>query len=171
MATNLSPEDHDGADDNYVTQKYTFVERFKHWIGGVDDNMLMALQNEILLEAGKNMSGTLEKRIDDQQKVIQESLLSKAEALLNKSVISVSQHTQLVKKIICSQTTTLDTKVLCDKYLNIKLVISNRLVPLLPLNYHALGSGKGIHNAFNSLTVTIYIEMNTKKLGANSRCA
>ena len=37
---------------------------------------------------------------------------------------------------------------------------------MLPLNYHALGSGKGIHYAFNSLTVEIYIEMNTKKLGA-----
>ena len=71
-----------------------------------------------------------------------------------------------MKKIIRSQTTALDPKVLHDKYLNIKSVISNRLVPLLPLNYHSLGSGKGIRNAFNSLTVAIYIEMNTKKLGA-----
>ena len=51
MATNLPPEDHNGADENYVTHTYTFVERIKHWTGGVDDNMLMALQNAILLEA------------------------------------------------------------------------------------------------------------------------
>ena len=81
-------------------------------------------------------------------------------------MISVLQHAQLLKKIIHSQTTTLDPKVLRDKYLKTKSVISDRLVPLLPLNYHALGSGKGIRDAFNSLTVAIYIEMNTKKLGA-----
>ena len=162
MANNLPPEDHDGADDNYVTHTYTFVELIKHWTGGVDNNMLMALQNVILLEAGKKMSGTLEKNVDEQQQVIHEGFLSNAKALLNDSVISGSQHTQLVKKIIRNQTTTLNPKVLCDKYLNIKLVILNRLVPLIPLNYHALGSGKGIHDAFNSLTVAIYIEMNTK---------
>ena len=89
-----------------------------------------------------------------------------AKALLNDSVISGSQHTKLVKKIIRNQTTTLNPKVLCDKYLNIKLVISNSLIPLLPLNYPALGRGQGINDALNSPTVAIYIEMNTKKLGA-----
>ena len=108
----------------------------------------------------------MEKNVDEQQQVIHESFLLNAKALLNDSVISGSQHTQLVKKIIRNQTTTLNPKVLCDKHLDIKSVISNRLVPLLPLNYHALGSSKGIHDAFNSLTVAIYIEMNTKKLGA-----
>ena len=108
MATNLSPEDHDGADDNYVTHTYTFVERIKHWTGGVDDNMLMELQKAILLEAGKKMSGTLENKVDEQQQVRHESFLSNAKALLNDSVISGSQHDQLVKKIICSQTKTLD---------------------------------------------------------------
>ena len=124
MATNIPPEDHDGADDNYVTHTYTLVERIKHWTGGVDDNMHMALQNAILLEAGKKMSGTLEKKVDEQHQVIHEIFLSNAKALLNDSVISGSQHAQLVKKIIRSQTTTLDPKVLHDKYLNIKSVIS-----------------------------------------------
>ena len=126
----------------------------------------MALKNAILLEAGKKMIGTLEKNVDEQQQVIHESFPLRSKALLGDSVISGSQHAQLVKKIIRSQTATLDLKVLRDKYLNIKLVISNRLVPFLILNYHAPGSGKGIRDAFNSLTVAIYIEMNTKKLGA-----
>ena len=110
MATNLPPEDHDGADDNYVTHTYTFVERIKHWTGGVDDNMLMAFQNTILLEAGKKISGTLEKKVDEKQQVIHGIFLSNAKALLNDSVISSSQHAQLVKKIIRSQTITLDPK-------------------------------------------------------------
>ena len=98
--------------------------------------------------------------------MIHEIFLLNAKALLNDSVISGSPYAQLVKKIIRSKTTALDPKVICEKHLNIKLVISNHLVPLLPLNCHALGSGKGIHDAFNSLTVEIYIEMNTKNLGA-----
>ena len=110
MASNLPPEDHDGMHDNYVTHTYTFVERIKHWTGGVDDNMLMALQNAILLEAGKKMTGTLEKKVDEQQQVIHDSFISNAQALLSDSVISVSQHAQLVKKIIRSQTTTLESK-------------------------------------------------------------
>ena len=58
MATNIPPEDHDVADDNYVTHTYTFVELIKHWTGGVDNNMLMALKNAIFLVARKKMSGT-----------------------------------------------------------------------------------------------------------------
>ena len=96
--------------------------------------------------------------------MIHESFLFNASALLKGCVISVTQHAQLVKKIICSQTTTHDPKVLRDKYLIIKSVILNRLVPLLPLNYHALGSGKGIRDAFNSLILAIYIEMKHKKV-------
>ena len=79
MASTVPPEDHDGTDDNNDTSHtytYTFVERIKYWTGGVDDNMLMALQNAILLEAGKKMSGTLEKKVDEKQQVIHESFLS-----------------------------------------------------------------------------------------------
>ena len=112
MTTNLPPEDHDGAEDNYVTHTYTFIEHIKHWKGGVDDNMLMELQKTILLEAGKKMNGKLEKKVDEQQQVIHQSFLSNAKALLNDSVISGSQHAQLAKKIIRSQTTTLNPKVL-----------------------------------------------------------
>ena len=54
--------------------------------------MLMALQNAILLEAGKKMSGTLEKKVDEQHQVTHESFLSNTKSLLNDSVISGSQH-------------------------------------------------------------------------------
>jgi hypothetical protein len=38
----------------------------------------------------------------------------------------------------------------------IKEKIGNRLIPHLPLGSHKLGSGKGIHDAFNKLVLMIY---------------
>jgi hypothetical protein len=164
MSVELPPEDYDGEDDCYVTHTFPFADRVQHWTGGVNDAMMISVQNAIIVESAKKMNSQLEKKTEDPYLIIHKAFIENAQALLDAGVVSAAQHAMHVKKIFRSQTNTLDPKAVRDKFLVIKEKIGNRLIPHLPLDYRKLGSGKGIRDAFNKLMHTIYVQMNPKKM-------
>ena len=56
----LPPLDAPEEEDTYITAKYSFGDRLKHWTGGaIDDNMMASVQHAIVIEAAKTMIGSL----------------------------------------------------------------------------------------------------------------
>jgi uncharacterized ferredoxin-like protein len=93
MSVELPPEDHDGEDDCYITHTFPFAERLQHWTGGVDDVMMISVQNAIIIELAKKMKRQLEKKTEDQYLIIHKAFIQNAQALLNAGVISAAQAT------------------------------------------------------------------------------
>jgi uncharacterized ferredoxin-like protein len=65
----------------------------QHWTGGVDDAMMISVQNAIIVELAKKMNRQLEKKTEDQYLIIHKAFIENAQALLDAGVVSAQCST------------------------------------------------------------------------------